>query len=221
MISSIKKFPDRRGKLKRLYDNFVFNICGAVVTRRGSLLTKKDIKISKRKLRKGDILLLGNLRTAYSKIINEPITHAALYMGGNKVIHAMGEDGVFCERMLNIYKRYDTLVILRSNLKGKLKSDLIKNAKLEIGKPYDFSFSKKQDAYFCTEFVNKMFKKVGYKTRIVTIRKPISKSERFLRNITNAAVSVKPGEFLKGNFIPIFFSHNLSYENKVVSLIRA
>ena len=73
MISSIKKFPDRRSKVKRLYDNFVFNIFGAVVTQRGNLLTKKDIKISKRKLRKGDILLLGNLRTAYSKIINEPI----------------------------------------------------------------------------------------------------------------------------------------------------
>ena len=217
---SIKNFPKRRSKIKRVYDNFVFNIFGTIVTKRENWLTKKDIRKSKKKIRKGDILLLGNLRTAYSKIINEPITHAAIYVGGNKVIHAMGEEGVFSERMLNIYKRYDTLIILRSDLKKGERAHLIRNTKSAIGIPYDFSFSNREDSFFCTEFVNKMFKKVGYKTQLMSLHKPRSNSERMLRKINNAAVSIKPSDFLKGNFVPIFFSHNLSFENRNLKLIN-
>ncbi|MBT5274378.1 hypothetical protein HOH11_01260 [Candidatus Woesearchaeota archaeon] len=217
---SIKNFPKRRNKIKRLYDNFVFNVFGSIITRRRNWLSKKDIKKSRRKIRKGDILLLGNLRTAYSKIINEPITHSAIYVGGNKVIHAMGEDGVFSERMLNIYKRYDTLIILRSDLRKKEKALLIRNAKSAIGIPYDFSFSNREDSFFCTEFVNKMFKKVGYKTNLISLHEPRSKSERVLRKINNAAISIRPSDFLKGNFTLIFLSHNLIFKNNKLKLIN-
>ncbi len=215
---SIKNFPKRRNFIKRLYDNIIFNVFGAIITRRNNWLTKADIKKSKKKLRKGDILLLGNLRTAYSKIINEPVTHSAIYVGGNKVIHAMGEEGVFSERMINIYKRYDTLVILRSDLKRKDISKLIKNTRNAIGTPYDFSFSDRDDSVFCTEFVNEMFKKVRYKTHLRSLHKPRSNSERILRKINNAAVSIRPSDFLRGNFSPIFFSHNLNFENKILKL---
>ena len=216
----IKKFPKRRNFVKRLYDNLVFNIFSTVLIKRKNWLTKKDIKDSKKKLKKGDILVIGNLRSAYSKIVNEPVTHSAIYIGKNKVIHSMGEKGVFSEKLINMYQRYDTLIILRSNLSKKEIRKLIKNTKNAIGTPYDFSFSDKDDSFFCTQFVNEMFKKTGYNTQLMSLHKPQSSSERILRKINNAAVSIRPSDFLRGNFTQIFLSHNLSFENNKLKLIK-
>ena len=82
----IKKFPKRRNFIERLYDNLVFNVFGGDLIKRKNWLTKKDIKDSKKKLKKGDILVVGDLRSAYSKIVNEPVTHSAIYIGKNTSI---------------------------------------------------------------------------------------------------------------------------------------
>jgi hypothetical protein len=217
---SIKNFPKRRNKIKRLYDNFVFNIFGGDLIKRKNWLTKKDIKDSKKKLKKGDILVVGDLRSAYSKIVNEPVTHSAIYIGKNKVIHSRGENGVVSEKLINIYQRYDTFIILRSNLSKKEIRKLIKNTKNAIGTPYDFSFSDKDDSFFCTQFVNEMFKKTGYNTQLMSLNKPRSSSERILRKINNAVVSIRPSDFLHGDFNQIFLSHNLSFKNNKLKLIK-
>jgi hypothetical protein len=65
-----------------------------------------------------------------------------------------------------------------------------------------------------------MFKKTGYNTQLMSLHKPRSSSERILRKINNAAVSIRPSDFLHGAFNQIFLSHNLSFENNKLKLIK-
>ena len=65
-----------------------------------------------------------------------------------------------------------------------------------------------------------MFKKTGYNTKLMSLNKPRSNSEHILRKINNAVVSIRPSDFLYGDFEQVFFSHNLNFENNKLKLIK-
>ena len=54
----------------------------------------------------------------------------------------------------------------------------------------------------------------------MSLNKPRSNSEHILRKINNAVVSIRPSDFLYGDFEQVFFSHNLNFENNKLKLIK-
>ncbi len=116
----------------------------------------------------GDILL-----RRYNGYLNTILTggyygHAGLYIGGNKVIHAVSR-GVIEEDLLD-FCRTDGICILSTN---KNTECAIAKAKRLIGKPYDYSFSSKNKKYYCTELINVCYDGLFDKNRIKTFGKNV------------------------------------------------
>lgn len=83
-------------------------------------------------------------------------SHAAIYVGDNKIIHMLG-NGITSEDILT-FTRCDDVIILRSKNKDLVSSAIEKaNSYLAEGIDYDYSFDKKADKFYCTEFVWQCF----------------------------------------------------------------
>ena len=205
-IHWITNFANGTPWYKKLYGNFVYFVSGVIIHSRKNTLSTKDYVRGKLLLRRGDIILWGNLRESSSLLIEEPVTHASLYMGRKRVLEAVG-DGVRKSKLKHFFTEYDTMVILRV-LKGtklRLIWKAIKYAKKQIGKPYDWEFKKGPKSFFCTELVNESFKQAGYKTGIASVKKG---------KVANALGALHPARFVKGKFRVIFLSHNLKLKGK-------
>ena len=223
MINPFKKwniitnFPKNYPLHKKIWANFIYLISGIVIHPRKNFLTKKDMLKTMLHLKKGDILLLGNLREYSATIIKSPLTHATIYIGHKKVIHALG-NGITISPLHHLFTEYDTLAILRILKETKHKRKIIKQAityaKNQLGKPYDFDFNKKHDSFFCTQLINDAYKSTSYNTNLKDIKKPKNISTKIKEEITGAINALEPTDFLKGNFKLIFLSHNLKLENK-------
>ncbi len=191
--------------------------------KRRNLLSKKDIFKIYLKIRKGDIILAGNLKSPTNLLIAGAVTHAALYLGRGKIIHAIGS-GVEYTKLRHFVKTYDTIALLRLPKKIPQRRHIIKNAihyaKQQLGQPYDNFFQRESKHFFCTGLVNTSFQKAGYKTGLENIkpfRSTLSKIEKEFLIVDHW---LKPAEFVYGNFSIIFISHNLAYNGKEI-LIRA
>jgi len=215
----IKNFPKNYPWYKKIVANIIFFITGTIIHPRKNLLTNEDIKQAKKIIKRGDIILLGNLRTALSEIINDPLTHSSIYMGGRKIIHAMGAEGVQYASYHSTFTNYDTVAVVRIPEKKRNRKEIIKKvikyAKNQLKKPYDFEFKKGEKKFFCTKLVNNCFTDVGYDTGLSSIKK--SKSKNFFSRAKNA---LRPIDFIKGNFETVFLSHNLKLKNKKLTFIK-
>ena len=215
----ISNFPKHYPFYKKVIANFIYFFTGIIVHPRKNLLTHKDLIKARIKLRKGDIVLLGNLRETSSFFIKGAVTHTALYLGNKELIHAIG-DGVQYVSLHHIFTEYDTLVVLRlpPHIRGRRKiiREAIKYAKTQLGKPYDFEFSRGVDKMFCTELINESFRYAGHDTQLKTINRAKGFEERILKFISTASLALRPEQFLESNFDVIFMSHNLKLKRKVV-----
>jgi hypothetical protein len=225
MINPFKKthwitnFPKHYPFYKKVFANSIYFLTGIIVHARKNLLTHKDLIKVRVKLRKGDIVLLGNLRETSSFFIKGAVTHSALYLGNKELIHAVG-DGVQYVSLHHIFTEYDTMVVLRlpHQIKGRsnIIRDAIKYAKTQLGKPYDFEFSKGIDKIFCTELINESFKHAGHNTHLRVVSRAKSFEEKIMKFISTASLALRPEQFLESNFDVIFISHNLKLKRKVV-----
>ena len=219
----IHNFPKNYPYHKKIFANLMFLLGGIIIHPRKNLLTNKDLMQARSILRRGDIILAGNLRTFYSLTIKEPVTHSGLYVGGNKIIHSI-PDGVKYLSLHKLFTDYDTLAILR--LPGNVKNrrniirDAIYYAKTEKEKPYDFDFKKGIQSFFCTKLVNESFKQAGYDSGLVSIKRPNNKIEKLKKHFTGAVEALHPFCFLNGNFNIVFVSHNLAFEGKKLKFIN-
>lgn len=216
MRTLVYNFPENYPWYRKLISNFLFLIFGTNVLPRKNKLSNKDIRNARKLLKKGDIILGGDSRTLFSKLVMNPITHSMLYLGNNKIIHSIGAEGVIYSSLTFVFTKYDTLIILRVPEKVQKQkiiiAEAIKYAELQFKKPYDFELKPENEAFFCAELINKSFKEAGYETGLLTREgdKIIFKKSR---------EAIKAHDFLKGNFDLIFHSHNLKIKNNKVTLL--
>jgi len=189
--------------------------------KRTNLLSKKDIFKIWIKIRKGDIILVGNLKEEIDILIPGPLTHIAMYLGHTKLISATWPC-VKIASLRSFLKKYDTFVILRLPKKiphsHRIIKQAIKFAKLQVGKPYESFGQAKKEHFFCTELVNDAYHHAGYKTGLKSIKPFRTTTDKIEKNITHVRHWLTPIEFIKGNFQIIFISHNLFVEKKEFKL---
>jgi len=218
----ITNFPKDYPMYKKIYANILYFITGIVINPRKNALNYRDMIRARVKLRKGDIALWGNLREVSSLFIKGPLTHATLYVGKREFIEAVG-DGVRYSSLYHLFTKYDTLVIMRVPrfYKGRRKiiKEAIQFALMQVGKPYDFDFSKGSRKLFCTELVNSAYQKAHYDTKLKNFGKFSGGGEEIIQRIVNAERALRPTIFAeKGNFKIVLLSHNLEMREKKLVL---
>lgn len=162
-------------KIKSKIINFFSNIriyAGGVILFGESSYQIKgpDMRIILSNLQKGDILLRRYSHYLGSVLIKGYYSHAAIYVGDNKVIHMLS-DGITSEDILT-FLRCDDICILRYNDHSKINEAIETVLKFENSKiEYDFNFdSKCSNKLYCTELVNCCY---NYPIKITTNHKYI------------------------------------------------
>lgn len=214
----ITHFPKRYALYKKVFANIIYFISGIVIHPRKNLLSHKDLLQARVKLRKGDVVIAGNLRELSHLFITGPVTHALLYIGHRKFIHAIA-DGVDYTTLHHLFTEYDTMVIMRlpkgtPHRKRKIKL-AIQHAEAQIGKPYDFDFTGDKSKFFCTELVNYAYSKAGHDTGLKSMGRFRTFEEKIEKRIITATKALHPEKFIEGNFDLIFVSHNLEITRKL------
>jgi hypothetical protein len=212
----IHNFPRNYPWYKKAFANFVYIISGLVIHHRKNQLTHLDIIHARRKIRKGDVILVANYRELSSIAIKGIATHAMLYLGKRRFIGAEG-DGVTISTWHHLHTEYDVMIVLEVPQYIENRKKVIKEACIfaeeQIGKPYDFFFEGDYAKYFCTELVNTAFHHAKYHTGIATIKPTYKFLEKIEKKMfTSGIKALKPDEFLKANFNIKFLSHNLEYK---------
>ena len=200
----IKNFPPKYPFWKKVYANIIFAIGITKTNSKNSDLTLKDYIRAKNTIKKGDLLLVGNLRRIVKFFVKGPVTHCLMYVGNNKCIHST-EDGVNLVKLEDVFNEYDTALVLRHNNNNEKKfNKAINYAKKQIGKPYDFEFksdldhTKKVDKFYCSELVYLSLKTGGIRINLnENAPKPFKKSV------------MHPMSFISENFSQIFTSESL------------
>jgi len=217
MKTFVYNFPENYPWYRKLGCNLLFLIFGTTILPRKNKLSNKDIRTARKLLKKGDIILGGDSRTLFSKLVRNPITHSMLYLGGKRIIHSIGADGVRYNSLTFLFIKYDTLVVLRVPEKQRNRKRIIKEviqyADSQFKKPYDFELDPENEALFCAELINKAFKEVGYETGL-----SIREGNKII--LKRSREAIRAHDFLKGNFDLVFYSHNLKIENQQISYLK-
>lgn len=220
----IKQFPKNYPWYKRWFATVAFNVAGTIIFPRKNLLSEEDIKTAKKTLKKGDILLLGNLRTIFSSILNDPVTHSALCMNNAKdVVHSIAK-GTVVDSLQTILTTYDTIVILRipkqTPHKKKCITHAIRFAKKRIGQPYNFYFEEKETCLFCSALINKSYLQAGYETGVKTFESEMELMNLVKIKIPDFVNAIRPVNFINSNFEVVFHSHNIEIKDGKVRFLE-
>lgn len=136
-------------------------------------------------LNPGDIILRKYVNYLDGYFIPGTYSHTGIYVGGDKVIHAIAE-GVQEIDVID-FLRCDGFCILRQDSKDAADKaiEFVRTA-LEKGKEYDFDFKSENDAYYCHELGAEAYKDLGIgkkKTKIFGIQlEPRFLAESFLED---------------------------------------
>jgi len=118
-------------------------------------------------LKFGDIILRTYDHYLDGLIIPGFYSHAAIYVGDNKIIHAVG-DGVSYTDTFEFCK-CDGVAIVRPKTTEENKKLACEYAVAQLGKEYDFWFNfENENVYCCTELVYWSYKEVLSVTPILT-----------------------------------------------------
>jgi len=160
----IRNFPKGYPLWKKAIANIIFLVGKTIIYRRKNKLTEEDMKKALKVVKKGDIVLVGGLRRFSHFFIGNQFTHSLIYAGNQHLIHSVA-DGVEKVNFKEIFSEYDTMIILRSRLDKRGIGSAIKYANSQIGKPYDFEFSRGTDKFYCAELIKASFEKAGLKIK--------------------------------------------------------
>lgn len=206
----IKNFPKNFSLTKQIIANIVFFVTSLIIhPRNNTLLTKEDMVKAKKTIQKGDIVLVGSLRLLFSLMIKSPVTHTLLYIGDDKFINGTIATGVSYKTMKEAFLTYDTMIVLRLRNNVKNRKQIIEKAiswsTKNLNKPYNFNMDEKHEEFTCAELVNSAYINSGYNTEIRNFKKGNEN-----KNILEKSLgSIKPMDFLNGNFEIAFYSKNL------------
>lgn len=217
----IRNHPKNYGFIKKLAVEIIYLITITNVRLRENLLKFSNYKIIQMNLKRGDVVLLGDLKTVVSLFADGPFTHSAIYLGRNKFIHAVG-DGVSYMKLNKIFKEYDTIAIFRIpkyvKHKKKIISKAIKFAKNQLGKPYNYLLKKTSGKFFCTQLVNESFKHAGYDTGLLTFYDNPKLRSKILKIINDEGDILHPMLFLKSTFDLKYMSPNIKVEGSKLTI---
>jgi hypothetical protein len=198
----ITNFPPNYPFYKKIIANLMFFFGATIIHPRQNWLTKKDLKKTAKKIKKGDVVIVGGLRRLSKIFIDDIFTHVLIYIGKRKFIHAIA-DGVRVDSMHDVFCEYDSLIILRPNNYKKYKKTFIKTAIRQIGKPYNFEFTDKKNSFYCIQLINYCFQQSGLN----------------LFKQKNAKSILYPKDLLNTDSKIIFSSHNIKISKNKISLL--
>ncbi|HZJ40739.1 MAG TPA: YiiX/YebB-like N1pC/P60 family cysteine hydrolase [Candidatus Saccharimonadales bacterium] len=204
----VNNFPNNFSIFGRALSNIAFFILTTKITRRKNFLTQDDFVLATKMLQKGDVILVGDFRRISSFFTGKFFTHALLYAGKNKCIHA-SVDGVNTILFEKLFEEYDTLLIMRPQIKHNFKqtiNNVIACASKKIGMAYNFYFEYRQDRYICTQLIETSFQESGVSINIGT--KHQTKENRF-RIFSRIHRIIRADDFLKGDFKIFFVSKEI------------
>lgn len=217
----IRNHPKKYNFIQKILVEIIFLLTVTNVKIRKNLLKWSTYNKVKKVLKKGDVVVLGDLKTFLSLFADGPVTHASIYIGHNKIIHARG-NGIMYMTLGKIFKEYDTLAVFRIKKGTKKKNQIIKNtikfAKKQLGKPYNYSTRDSSEKFFCTQFVNESFKQAGYETGLKNHYDTHNLRSQMLKIINKKGDILQPTLFLRSNFDLIYNSPNLKVDNNFFSL---
>lgn len=207
----IKNFPKNYPFWKKVYANILFFIGGIVIHPRKNALSKEDLTQAYKTLKKGDLVLVGDLKKIGSMIIDAPITHATIYIGHRTLIHAI-RYGVQYVSLHKIFCDYDTMLILRLKKSSKKTiKTMIAYAKKQIGKPYSFDFKMSKGTFYCSTLIHYILKAAGLNPKNFET----SNYKSLLK-----PHSLHPMNFISKGFEIVCKSHNLMMKNKKIVLVE-
>ena len=215
----IKNFPQSYPFYKKIFANISFIFSRLIIHKRENKLSFNDLFQANLRLRKGDIVLCGEQETVFSDIIGDIVNHAVIYVGRRRFVEAIGK-GVGYASFHQLFTSHNNFVILRTvkGTKRKIKRQAIKWVKSQVGKPYDYEWSAKNEAYFCSELVNEAYLKAGYNTKLRSMGYPRTMARKIQSKISKAANALHPVRMIRGNFRVIFLSHNLELAGRKLKL---
>jgi hypothetical protein len=118
----------------------------------------EDVRAVLDVVRRGDVLLRRYDHYLGSHLTPGYYSHAALYMGDNRVTHMLGEG--ICEEDILTFCRTDAVCILRHEDDYDKYFATKKAAEwLKKGVQYDYEFEGGDEEFYCTEFVWECFGK--------------------------------------------------------------
>ena len=104
-------------------------------------------------LRPGDVLITFSLGELTNYFIEGDFKHAALYVGNNKVVEAIGK-GVSVTDFEDFCSGKDRIAIMRPLFcTAETCKIAAMNAASQIGKPYDYYFEMGEKAFYCAELI--------------------------------------------------------------------
>lgn len=104
----------------------------------------------------GDVLLRRYDHYLGSHLTPGYFSHAAIYVGDNRVVHMLGEG--ICEEDILTFCRTDAVAVMRCMTAGMAKAAVIEaDYWLAKGVEYDFEFEAEDEEFYCTEFVWKCY----------------------------------------------------------------
>lgn len=139
-----------------VYDPVVYQLEGAKI--RGIL----DV------VQVGDILCRGYSCYADSLVIPGKYSHSGIYVGNNKVIHAVAEGVSECD-ILDFLMCDRAIVIRPSSIdKDDRIACAVERAHDKLGTPYDFSFAPDKDHLYCHELTSYCYQEYHIEKHIAT-----------------------------------------------------
>lgn len=116
------------------------------------LMKSKDFWKIARVIHPGDVLVSRMKGELTNFFIPGYWSHAAIYVGDEAVIEAVGE-GVIETDIIDFLLSKDYVAVLRPTFPSWNKEDSIRKAKDFVGFPYDYFFDSSSKSFFCSELV--------------------------------------------------------------------
>ncbi len=200
--------------IRLFFTKILFGLFSIKISWRRNNLNQQDYLLSKKLIKTGDLVLVGNFKEISGLFIGKYFTHSLLYVGAGECIHA-GKDGVEKTLFKDIFSKYDTCMILRPNIlkdHNKVIVKAIKFAKKQMGKPYDLFLEADDKRYFCTHLINCSFASAGFDTGV------FSKPETNRNVFERIKKAPRADHFMGANFSKVFVSYDIEHNRSIFSV---
>lgn len=195
----------------------LFGIFSIKISWRKNNLSQQDYLLSKKIIKTGDLVLVGNFKEISGLFIGKYFTHSLLYIGAGECVHA-GKDGVRKILFEDIFSKYDTCMILRPNIGkdyNRVVFKAVKFAKKQIGKPYDIFLEADGRGYFCTHLINISFLNAGFDTGILN---RVEAKRGLFHIFSRIKRAPRADQFLGANFSKVFVSCDIENNRNIYSI---